>query len=104
MSTSSEIAAFEAVAQQDLSEVRRICEGMGRADRVKFAERMGVVRTVLDDLNADRCLHCGKRVHKVPSDRVRNRTSNADIWYHPDINSGYCAEGGTMAEPAPHSD
>lgn len=104
MSDSGKIVALQALIQGDATRARRFCMDMSRAERARFARQMLELREILDDLNADRCLHCGKRIEKVPSDRVRNRTTNADIWYHPGINSGHCPEGDTMAEPAPHED
>lgn len=101
--TFSETSALYSVMEKDLEEARQVCSGMTRAERIEFDQRLKVLQTILAELNAEHCLHCGKRITKVSPSQVRGWYPPEGIWYHPGLASGFCSDGKT-ATPAPQND
>lgn len=102
-SISDATAAIHAAVQGDDVTLNLICAAMPRIDRLAFTGQLAKIQKVLDDLNAVRCIHCGKKIAKVPTGLVRGG-GDRDHWFHLDNHNGACSSGGTTAEPAPVGD
>lgn len=104
VNTFSETSALYSVMEKDLNGARQICADMTRNERVEFAEKLKVLRVILDDLNADYCLHCGGRIGKVNPDQIRGGRRGETIWFHYSSHGSACPQGDTTAEPVPNED
>lgn len=104
VTTYGETSALYSVMNGDNDEARRICANMNRGERKEFMERLQTLRRIIEDLNAEHCLHCGGRIGRVNPDQIQGGSRNRVIWFHFETHGSLCPHGDTAAEPAPRND